>query len=208
MAYSTIESELAVIVLAAGSSSRLGQPKQLVEVQGNKLIARQCELALTLTNNVLVVVGCYAEKVSDAVNHLPVNVVNNPNWQQGMGSSIAAGINALPSTVKGVMLLLVDQWQLTAADLALTKQTWQQASNSIICARGKSGAFSPPIIFPRDYFKQLKHIPPDSGAKAIVNQHGDNVISLSLEAAFADLDTPEQLQHCLRYFQTMNSDLA
>ncbi|MDO6426389.1 nucleotidyltransferase family protein [Thalassotalea sp. 1_MG-2023] len=208
MAYPTIESTLAVVILAAGCSSRLGQPKQLVEVQGCTLIERQCELALTLTEDVFVVVGYHAEKVKKVINHLPVKVITNINWQQGMGSSIAAGVNALPSTVKGAMLLLVDQWQLTAADLALTKQTWHQSSNNIICARGKSGALSPPIIFPCDYFKQLKHIPPDSGAKAIVNQHGDNVISVSSEAAFADLDTPEHLQQCLRYFQTMNSDLA
>lgn len=208
MAHPTVNDELAVVILAAGSSSRLGQPKQLVQLQGTTLIAKQCEHALTLTKHVFVVVGCNADNVSLAINHLPVNVVNNPNWQQGMGSSIMSGINALPLSITGVMLLLVDQWQLTDADLTLITQSWQQSPGSIIAAQNDTGALSPPIIFPCDFITELLQISPNAGAKAIVHKHSDKVISVPLVAAFSDLDTPEQLQQCLRYFQTMNSDLA
>ncbi|WP_286234780.1 nucleotidyltransferase family protein [Thalassotalea sediminis] len=209
MAHSALNSTLAIIILAGGSSSRLGQAKQLVKVQNETLIAKQCHLALSVTSHVYVVVGCQAQVIAHSIEHLPVHIVNNLDWQLGMGSSITHGIKALPNHITAVMLLLVDQWQLTPKLLNTFVQAWRRAPEKIHCAtKTQDNVQGPPVIFPYTYFRTLSEQKPSSGAKRLLKKHMHSVISLPLDEAFVDLDTPKQLAQCLNYYQTMNSDLA
>ncbi|WDE13101.1 nucleotidyltransferase family protein [Thalassomonas haliotis] len=199
--------KLAVIVLAAGGSSRLGQPKQLVELAKESLIIRQCRHALALSEQVFCVLGCQAPLMSKQLSGLPVSEVSNENWQQGMSSSIAAGIAALPYDIDAAMILLVDQWQLAPAELQRLKQTWQSHPGNIVLAgascqvNAESGAEKvkkgPPVIFPKRYFPELLALTGEQGAKPILQKYQHRLKVLELPGAFIDLDTPQQLQQLL-----------
>ena len=208
------QKQLAIIVLAAGASSRLGQPKQLVEFAGKSLLLRQCELALQLSSEVVCVLGCQADIMAERLQDLAINLVINENWQQGMSSSIAAGIAALPRHIDAAMILLVDQWQLRPASLRLFEQNWREKPEKITLAgmsrtiksetanltKQAEGASEqqviktgPPVIFPRFFFPDLMALTGTSGAKPLLKNHQDKLNMVNLSAAFIDLDTPEQL---------------
>ncbi|WDE00360.1 nucleotidyltransferase family protein [Thalassomonas actiniarum] len=199
--------KLAVIVLAAGGSTRLGQPKQLVELVGEPLIVRQCRHALTLTEQVFCVLGCQAPLMAKQLTGLPVCQVNNENWQQGMSSSIAAGVAALPDDIDAAMILLVDQWQLASAELQLLQQSWQKHPEAIVLAGASAGTDAkgseaevkkgPPVIFPKCYFPELLALTGEQGAKPVLQKYHHRLNVLDLPRAFIDLDTPQQLQQLL-----------
>ncbi|WP_281556416.1 nucleotidyltransferase family protein [Thalassomonas sp. RHCl1] len=199
--------KLAVIVLAAGGSTRLGQPKQLVELAGESLIVRQCRRALALTEQVFCVLGCQAPLMAKQLSGLPVCQVNNENWQQGMSSSIAAGVAALPDDIDAVMILLVDQWQLAPIELQRLQQSWQKHPETIVLAGASAGSDAkdcevkgkkgPPVIFPKCYFPELLALTGEQGAKPLLQKYHQQLNVLELPRAFIDLDTPQQLQQLM-----------
>ena len=127
---------LGTILLAAGSSSRLGQSKQLLDMDGEPLVRRQARLLLSLKPACLVVVtGAEQHAVEQALEGLPVRAVHNPRWADGMGHSLACGIAAMPERVRGALLLLCDQWKITSADLSALSGGWQQEPLSVVMAK-------------------------------------------------------------------------
>lgn len=212
--------QLAVIILAAGSSSRLGQAKQLVKYQGLPLIIHQVNQAKLVSKDVYCVIGCQAETMTDLLAPLNIKVVNNKNWQQGMANSIAAGVLALPKSIDAVMILLVDQWQISVKELHLLQQSWQQSFVStslknqlpkeIVLASESRGnnqqdKIGPPVIFPRCYFDELALITGQQGAKAILHKYKDLLQKIEIPVAFIDLDTPEQLAQ-LKQLEQLKQD--
>ena len=199
----------AIVLLAAGSSSRLGQPKQLVEINGEPLIVRQAKLALAASGNVLVVLGCNAEQYLPLLATLPITIVVNERWETGMGSSIATGVNAIAERAlcaantrcSSVLLLLVDQWQLELNDLNLLINRHRQQPTHIVVSQwlsaGQTASFGPPAIFPQSFFTKLIGLTGRQGAKAIIAEHKAQTIFVNLANAEADLDTPEQLANLL-----------
>lgn len=192
-----MSSKLAIILLAAGNSSRLGQPKQLVMLNGESLLSRQCKIAQQLSDNVSCVFGYQAQKMMDEVEELSIKTLVNEDWQSGLSSSIAKGVSAIDSNVDAVMLLLVDQWQLEIKHFQQLYQHWQDNPQHIISAaqmiKGES-VTAPPVIFPSYCFDQLKTLNQGSGAKSVITKHQNQLISITMSEAFVDLDTPEQLQ--------------
>ena len=188
--------KLAVIILAAGSSSRLGQSKQLIEINGQSLLERQCDLALSVTKNVYCVLGCAIHIHQQVIKNKPVDVVINEKWQQGMSTSIAAGVRVLPDHIDSVMILLVDQWQLNVGHIERLIELWRKTPENIIVAsrcyseKLKQG---PPVIFPKKYFTQLTQLTGELGAKPILTKHSKSIQRIEMSDAFIDLDTPEQL---------------
>lgn len=189
--------KLEVIILAAGNSSRLGQAKQLVTLNGNSLLSRQCKIAKQLSDNVSCVFGYQAQKMIDEVAELSIKTVINENWPSGLSSSIAKGVSVLDNDTNAVMLLLVDQWQLNVEHCHKVLKLWQNHPDNIISAaqmiNGKS-VTAPPVIFPAYCFEQLKTLNQGNGAKSIIKKYQNQLISLIMPEAFVDLDTPEQLQ--------------
>ncbi len=188
---------LSIIILAAGSSSRLGQPKQLVKINNTSLLEQQIENALSLTPSVHCVLGFEFEKMKESVDQLPVDIVVNSQWEHGLSSSIAKGVSSIAGSTDGVMLLLVDQWQLTKNDLQLIVEAWHKKPDKIIVCTGagKQGQMrmGPPVIFPQQYFEQLSQLKKGEGAKSIIKHNKQNAVTVTLPRAFIDLDTPEQL---------------
>ncbi len=191
---------LAIIVLAAGCSARLGQPKQLINYHHQTLVERQLQLALRISSNVSCVLGFDAQRIQQKIAHLDVKVVENQQWQQGLASSIACGVNHVADDCEAVMLLLVDQWQLQVADLQKLTAQWCKNPQTIVATSAEHlKAFGPPVIFPQAYFKQLASLQQGQGAKSLLKQYQDKVIFVAMESAFVDLDTPEQLAHFRHY---------
>ncbi|MGD8347145.1 MAG: nucleotidyltransferase family protein [Lysobacterales bacterium] len=194
--------KLYAILLAAGPSSRLGQPKQLVEYRGETLVRRAARLLReSVAGEVLVVSGCEAERVGAAVEGLPVRAVINPDWKEGMGGSIAWGARQLPERVDGILVGVCDQWLLERSDLDRLVESWRAAPGRIHVARWKEGAAEvsgPPVIFPGRMRGELKGLHPQRGARQLIDRHIDVVDFVSLESAAHDLDREEDLQRLLR----------
>jgi molybdenum cofactor cytidylyltransferase len=198
---------LAIVLLAAGNSSRLGQPKQLLPFIEGSLLRYQCLQALSVTKQVSCVIGHQATVMSDEINDLEIKQVINPLWQQGLSSSIAQGIAALDTKVDGALLLLIDQWQVTADDLQHMLTIWQKNTELIVAAtKGPSAdqITGPPVIFPRKYFHALLKHNLGNGAKMMLEKYHKQVKKLVLPHAFIDVDTPEQLIDLQRHLVKKN----
>tara|TARA_R110000850_G_C9850186_1_gene455178 strand:+ start:70 stop:711 length:642 start_codon:yes stop_codon:yes gene_type:complete len=192
----------AVIVLAAGQSTRLGQMKQLLPINDKSLLEIQLEQALAVSNDVYCVLGFNAVHVQSHIDHLPINTIINSQWSDGMASSIAAGVKALTPEIKAVMIVLVDQWQLTSADLMRHKGYWQKQHHAIVVAQSVSSEeakvnekLGPPVVFPQSYFAELIQLVGQQGAKPLLKKYQKQLLKVPLAHAFVDLDTPEQLAH-------------
>jgi molybdenum cofactor cytidylyltransferase len=189
---------LGVVVLAAGPSSRLGQPKQLVEVGGESLVARSARLALGLgPAQVTVVSGCEAERVAAELEGLAVDVVLNRNWSAGMGGSINCGVRSLALGMSGVLLMVCDQWRLEAADLERMVAAWSSDPSRIYVACWKEGAADvsgPPVIFPGRLVPELKSMQEQRGARQLIDRYIDIVEFVEMQNAGYDLDRPEDLE--------------
>ena len=159
-----------VVLLAAGGSSRLGQPKQLIPIGGEALVRRTARNLLCLEPaSLIVVTGCASAEVAGQLSGLPLQVVHNPEWQKGMGTSIALGVKNLPKKVKGVLIMLCDQWCVSQDDLKRLFEAWISDISVIVSARWKSDKtiiFGPPVIFPGTLFHELKDCPVTRGQSA------------------------------------------
>jgi len=189
---------LATLLLAAGGSRRLGRPKQLVEYAGESLVRRAARLMLCLgASPNVVVTGHRSEDVSKELSGLPLRVVENTRWDQGMGGSIVCGMQMLPADVDGVLLMQCDQWKLDPADLAKLVSVWKTDISRIIIAGwfdGKSDITGPPVIFPRQMMHELECIEKTGGAKPVIDRNQSILRVVPLDNAACDLDKPDDLE--------------
>jgi molybdenum cofactor cytidylyltransferase len=188
---------IAAVVLAAGASTRFGQDnKLLADVDGQPLIRRVAEEVLSGgAGNVVVVTGCDAERVSRALEALPVRVVYNANWQTGMGTSISAGLAMLDSGRSGAFIVPGDMAMLSAKLITELIGVFVTAGQDrIIYPVTAEGEQRNPVLWPRRYFAELRALS-GSGAKQILqNARADCIpVSTELDDALLDVDTPAEL---------------
>lgn len=193
----TNHTTLACITIAAGNSSRLGQAKQLLFKDGKSLLANTLELALPFCDPVYCVLGFQWRVMAEEIDQTQVKLLLNPNWQQGMGSSIAAGVEALSEDTQGVLILLCDQWQLDHESIARLVSEWRANPTKIVASeytdhRRAMTVLGAPAIFPQQYFASLAKLK-TSGARNLLMRNPHDVIPVALEAAAFDLDTPDDL---------------
>jgi CTP:molybdopterin cytidylyltransferase MocA len=177
------------VLLAAGGSSRLGRPKQLVQVEGRTLVRRAAEACVaSLARRTHVVVGAHAEAVAAALAGLDVAIVANPRWSEGVSTSIRAGV-AAAGDADGVVLVLADQPHLRAETLdALVRAIVGPAS---LAASRYAGGRGAPAAFGRDHFAALAALRGDRGAKELMA--GADVVEVPFPEGAADVDTEEDL---------------
>ena len=187
--------ELSAIVLAAGGSSRYGQCKQLVEINGASLIRLAVNrlLALFPPDRINVVVGANSQVVAQAVSDLPVNAVHNEHWQTGLASSLKAGINSLEPGCRAVMITLCDQALVTEAHLRRLLDQWH-ADPSEITASGYAGTIGTPAVIPAEFYPQLLALEGDAGAKSILKSNAGRVRTVAMPEAEFDIDVPADLE--------------
>ena len=182
------------IILAAGAATRMGAPKQLLRYQGKTLIERCIWQALEARlDPVVVVVGAGAREIRAAITGQPVEVVENPAWQSGMGSSLNAGMRGLAETgaeLKAVAVLLADQPRVLAEHLSAMRQLLQAGSVPAVAAL-YSGGLGVPAFFSRELFGALAGLPPEAGARQLLRGSGLQVAAYPLPEAAVDIDTPE-----------------
>jgi molybdenum cofactor cytidylyltransferase len=186
----------AAILLAAGASTRLGQPKQLVQLNGESLLRRAARLAIEAgCAPVFVVLGFEAERLQQELNDLTTRPVINPGWQSGMGSSLRCGIQMLQkehSIPERVLLLLSDQPQLSLAVLqALLKKNAEEGR--LLTASSYASRLGVPAIFRQPLYSALENVEGDRGARQVIEQHRTQASWIEFPGGAIDIDTPEDL---------------
>lgn len=186
---------ISAIVLAAGGSSRYGECKQLVEIDGSSLVQLAVDKlsALFPNDRITVVVGANSEAVEQSVSDLPVNVVLNEHWQQGLASSLKAGLNSVEPDCRAVMITLCDQALVTKNHLRLLLEQWL-ASPSEIMASAYAGTVGTPAVIPAEFYPQVLALEGDAGAKSILKNNAGRVRTLPVPEAEFDLDFPADLE--------------
>jgi len=192
-----VKPSLAAIVLAAGASRRLGQPKQLLMHGGETLLARAIRLAGEAgAARVFTVLGANFEIICASVTLDQTILVINDKWQQGISTSIHAGLKALdvvdPSAA-GALILSCDQPRLTATHLRELIEAFAAQTEPPIVASAYAGVVGIPAVFPRLVFPHLIALRGDQGARAILAQPPCPLIAVPFPGGEVDIDQPEDL---------------
>lgn len=192
-----MKSAVAAIILAAGASRRLGQPKQLLVYGGETLLARSIRLADEAgAVPVFAVLGADHEKFRAVGGVKNAIFVINENWEQGIASSIHAGLAALDEvgpTVPGVLILGCDQPRLTAAHLCALIARFTRRTKPCIVASAYAGVHGIPAVFPRIAFPHLLALSGDKGARALLAKPPCPLITVPFEGGEVDIDQPGDL---------------
>ncbi|MBV9083882.1 MAG: nucleotidyltransferase family protein [Acidobacteriaceae bacterium] len=188
----------AAIILAAGASTRMARPKQLLPFSGGTLLGSVIDAATQAHfAPVIVVVGAGADAIQASIASKPVTVVRNANWTSGMGLSIAAGVNYLRNAPAdnsaAVAILTCDQPFVTAGHLAAMRRMLFTSGASAVAAE-YSGTLGVPAFFKRELFGRLASLPPECGAKLLFADPAVKVASFALPEAAIDIDTPEDFR--------------
>ncbi len=181
------------VVLAAGASRRFSGtvPKQLVELDGEPLVRRAARRALeSRLGSVIVVVGHRAAEVRRAVADQPVEVVENPNWQEGQSGSVRAGLAAIAEEAAAAVFIPCDQPFLTAEliDRLLDAHAASGAPIAVPAYRGRRGS---PVLIARPLFPELARITGDAGGRQLFGRHRVVEVDLEEERPLLDFDTRE-----------------
>lgn len=181
--------KIGAVILAAGSSSRLGQPKQLLLYQGQTLVRRAAGAALGGgCAPVAVVVGSERTKIADSLHDLEVIILPNDSWRRGIGSSIRAGADALKDC-DALILMACDQPHV-GATLIRQLATRHQETHKPMVASAYAGTLGVPVLFARACFDQLLSLGNKHGAKSILAARPSDVATVDFPGGAMDIDTP------------------
>jgi len=190
---------VAAILLAAGASQRLGQPKQLLGFQGETLIGRALRLAEEAgATPVVAVLGAHHEKIGATLRTRSVFPVVNGAWAEGIASSIHAGLRTIESidtTVSGVLMLTCDQPRLTADHLIALIGLFEMQTTPTRVGSFYAGIQGTPAIFPRSDFADLYALRGDQGARKLFRDSPHALLTLPFPGGEIDIDLPSDLMH-------------
>lgn len=182
----------AIIIIAAGGSSRMKKAKQLLPWRETTLLGHTIKQAkATKADEVILVLGARFEKIRSSIEEPAMTIVENKEWKKGIGSSIACGVNHLlkHNDHEAVLLMLADQPLIDSAYLNHVIEIFQKNPSKIIATKypGSNGV---PALFPKDYFGELLKLKEDVGARNLLNS-GRPILILDSGNKLFDVDTPE-----------------
>jgi CTP:molybdopterin cytidylyltransferase MocA len=187
------QSSIGAIVLAAGASSRMGAPKQLLPIDGVPLLARTVEVLLaTPVWPVVAVLGANADAMRPLLARYPVLIADNPAWPEGMASSIRAGITTLRQfsrDLEGAVITVCDQPALAPRHVEALLAAPSAQGRRIAAARYRE-RLGVPAFFAREHFAALQALTGEEGARTLLNRDPALVASIDLPELALDLDTP------------------
>ena len=196
---------IGAIVLAAGGSSRMGSPKQLLPYKGRPLIVHAVEQALAAScDRVFVVLGANAAAISEVLAEPLQSLAEprpsgsdiiklciNPRWQEGMGTSIQTGVEAaISGQLDAVIVALGDQPLITSQILNMLIAEFRETGKPLI-ASSYAGVAGVPALFAKALFPELLQLPPGSGCKNLIDAHAGQCGLIDCSEAEVDIDTPE-----------------
>jgi molybdenum cofactor cytidylyltransferase len=198
---------VAAVILAAGGSSRFGRPKQLLTFRGETLVRRAFRAAAEAgCDPIIVVVGAISDSIrselairdsriasSSAGDEPRATVVENEQWQDGLGTSIRRGLAQLPRSVDAVVLVACDQPFVDAVVVAKLISAFEKTRKPIV-ASSYANTLGVPALFDRSCFAALLKLPADAGAKALMITRPNDVAAVAFEQAAIDIDTPEDFE--------------
>jgi 4-nitrophenyl phosphatase len=201
--------QIAVIILAAGESSRFGQPKQLLDWGGVPLLAHVADIALDAKlGPVIVVLGCQAQAARAALGTRPVQTVMNWRWEEGLSTSVQTGLATLPPETKAAILMQCDQ-PLFTAELLQTMAAHCEGSRAAIVHPVYAGRRGTPTLFSRDLFPELVAVTGDVGGREVITRHPDATATFEVvdPDALADIDTPADYERLKPKYATQKPPL-
>jgi len=187
---------VAALVLAAGSSRRMGENKLLLEVEGTPMVVRAVDAARgSRAKRVVVVTGHDADAVRAALAGRAVELVHNPEHQEGMASSLRTGVAAL-GAVDGAVICLGDMPWVRAADLDALIAAFDPTAGREICIAEHQGKRGNPVLWGARYFPEILRLTGDRGAKALLEEHAAAVVGVDVghPGVLVDVDTREALK--------------
>ena len=188
---------IAAVVLAAGQSTRMGQSFKLLEqVGGLPMIRRVCENVMkSRVSHISVVIGHRGQEVTQALAGLPVSPVSNPEYRNGLSTSLSAGIRALPPGTDGALIVLGDMPNVDARLIDQLIDAFEPNQGSSICVPAFRGRAGNPVLWGASYFWELQAVKGDNGAKHLIGEYANAVEMVEVDNAsiFLDADTPEEL---------------
>jgi len=183
--------KVAAVVLAAGGSTRMGSPKQLLMVRGRPMLRRVSEAVCAIgLEQVVVVVGAHRDSVMKALDGLAVTAVVNEDWFCGLSSSLRAGIGALRPEVQAALVVLADQPALTPELLSALVDRYRATGAPIVAPvhKGKRGN---PVLFDRALFPELMAVEGDRGGRILLLRHEQELETIETKdpAVLMDVDS-------------------
>ncbi len=190
---------VAAIVLAAGASRRLGQPKQLLMHGDETMIERAIRMAGEAgAAPIFAVLGAHHELIRAAIRLSSFTAVINSAWEQGISTSILSGLAALEQSApqtSGALVLACDQPQLSAGHLRAMLEVFSTQAAPAIVASSYAGTLGIPAIFPRKVFADLRALRGDKGARSLLMQPPCHLVALPFPGGEIDIDLPADLAH-------------
>jgi molybdenum cofactor cytidylyltransferase len=188
---------IGIIILAAGASSRLGRPKQLLLYNGKTLLEHAVHTALASDGDpVVVVLGAEAERLQNEITEKDVHTIVNAEWKEGMASSIRCGIKTfleIYPEAEGVILMVCDQPFVAASLLNNLIAAYKRTGKPLV-ACSYEATFGPPGFFHRSLFEELLQLTGDMGARGVVRQHADAVELILFPEGAYDVDTEKDYE--------------
>jgi molybdenum cofactor cytidylyltransferase len=192
--------ESGIIILAAGNSSRLGEPKQLLQFQGQSLIRHIAEAAVEVVGSrTLIVTGSNSGLIEQELRGLPCQFAFNADWQEGMSASIKTGIRTLESSnipVKGAVLAVSDQPFVTAGTFRALIQIFEEPGKGIVASQ-YGGSLGTPAFFAASYFPALLQLTGAEGAKKLFKRFPDDVSAYPFPQGSIDIDTQDDYKRLI-----------
>jgi molybdenum cofactor cytidylyltransferase len=189
-----MEFNLRVVILAAGSSQRMGQPKQLMPYKGRSLIMHSVMIANEIkTGPPVVVTGAYDELIRKELGASNAELVYNAGWESGMASSVITGLHfiAKDPEVKAVLMMVSDQPFVSADLLSSMIRLSMQSAKPVVACRYKDGTVGTPAIFNNTMFSELLNLSGHEGPRIILRNHPELVDTIEFPSGGIDIDTVE-----------------
>jgi molybdenum cofactor cytidylyltransferase len=204
-------SAVGLVILAAGASTRMGTPKQLLPYQGQSLIQRTVEMAVnSVCHPIVVVLGAHAARIQPELVAFDVQVIENLCWSEGISTSVRSGVKALQlenPTIEAIVICVCDQPFVSTQLINQLVENYGRSS-SLIVASEYAGTLGVPALFHHTLFSELTTLSGDMGAKKIIQQHAQNTLKISCPKGAFDIDTPAAYKQLLQEMLELDSNIT